>query len=372
MTNDADVVVIGGGVMGTAAARSLAERGRSTVLLERSSIGHDRGSSGGPTRIFRLAYPDPFYVDLTRRALERWRELEERAGESLLITTGGIDAGEASRVCADAMRATGVGCDEIDVAEAAERWPAIRFDPGTPLFVHEEAGVCLVKRTLAAQTRLAREAGATIVEGARVQSVRPRAREGGVDVVVDDGSAYRGATVVLAAGAWNAPLLEQVGVRAPLRPTFEQAVHYALDPTTPLPTLVDRSTDPATPGYAVPNPLEPGELKLGTHLGRVPIEPDALPTSPDAARLELDEAYAAERFPDARATGAIDTCMYTMAPDEDFVLDRVRDVVACSPCSGHGFKFAPLVGDVVADLVERKPTTIALERFASTRPSLAR
>jgi sarcosine oxidase len=368
VTNDVDVIVIGGGVMGTAAARSLAERGRQTVLLERSSIGHDRGSSGGPTRIFRLAYADQFYVDMARRALERWRELEARAGDRLLVTTGGVDAGEASRACADAMRAAGVACEEIDTAEAAERWPAIRFDPGTPLFVHEEAAVCLVKQTLAAQSRLAREAGATIVEGVEARTVLRLA--GGVEVATD-GETFVGRTAVLAAGAWNPPLLAQVGVTPPLRPTFEQAVHYRLEPPATLPTLVDRSTDAVTPAYAVPNPVEPGVLKLGTHLGRVPVDPGELPASPDPERMVLDEAYAAARFPGAAPTGATDTCMYTMAPDEDFVIDRIGDVVVCSPCSGHGFKFAPLVGEIVADLVESKPPSIPLERFAVARPSLA-
>ncbi len=369
MRADFDVIVVGGGVMGTAAARSLAERGRATLLLERSTIGHTHGSSGGPNRIFRLAYHHPDYVELARRALEAWRALEARADRRLLITTGGIDAGEASRVCAEAMDAAGVGYREVDADAVGERWPALRFDRGVPLFVQEDAGVCLADRTVRAQADVARADGATILEGTRVETIRATGL--GVEVVSTDGQTHRAPVAVLAAGAWNGPLLRQAGIALPLRPTFEQALHVRLPEPSPLPTLVDRSSDPARPRYAVPNPLEPASVKVGTHLATVPVEPDLLPSEPDPDRADDDAHYAAERFPGAEPSGAVDTCMYTMTPDEDFVLDRRGPVVVCSPCSGHGFKFAPLIGSLVADLVEARPAPFPIERFLSRRPTLS-
>jgi sarcosine oxidase len=365
---DADVIVIGGGVMGTAAARALAERGRATLLIERSRIGHARGSSGGPTRIFRLAYHHPDYVRLARRALRAWRELESRAGEPLLVTTGGVDAGEGSRACAEAMAAAGERFQQVAARAVMERWPALRFDDGATLFVHEDAGVCLAHRTVMAQARLAREAGATLLEGTAVESVRPV--PSGVEVIAGD-RAHRAPVAVLAAGPWNGPMLRrELGMEISLRPTFEQAAYFALPEPSALPTLVDRGTDPRAPAYAVPNPTEPGTVKVGTHLGGVPVEPDALPEAPDPNRLERDSRYARERF-EAEPTGAVDTCMYTVTPDEDFVLDRRESLVVCSPCSGHGFKFAPLIGELVADLVEGRRPAVALDRFGSTRPALA-
>jgi sarcosine oxidase len=364
-----DVIVIGGGVMGTAAARSIAERGRSVVLLEAATIGHDGGSSGGSTRIFRLAYHHPDYVRLARLALDAWRELESRARERLLFTTGGVDAGAASDVCADAMSAAGVSFERTPSGAVAERWPAVRFDDGEPLIVQEDAGVCLVKETIAAQARLAREAGAEIVEQTSAASVRATASD--VEVATSTEQSFRAPLAVLAAGPWNEPMLRQAGIDVALRPTFEQTVYVALDRPASVPIVVDRTSDPAAPRYLVPHPSDGRSVKVGTHLARVPVEPDALPTEPDGDRLAADVAYARDRLPGAEPTGEFDTCIYTMTPDEDFVLDRRGSVVVCSPCSGHGFKFAPLVGEIVADLVEGTPVAAPPGRFLSTRPAVS-
>ena len=355
--------------MGTAAARALAERGRDTLLLERSTIGHDRGSSAGRTRIFRLAYHDPDYVRLAQRALDAWRELESRAGERLLHPTGGVDAGAASEVCAAAMESAGVPFERTTGRAIAERWPALRFPPGETVLVQADAGVCLVKETIRCQARLAREAGATIAE--RVAAASVRATGFGVEVTTATEESYRAPVAVLAAGAWNGPLLRQVGVDLSLLPTFEQPAHFRLAEPSALPTVVDRTSSAEMPRYAVPDPLDARALKVGTHLGRVPVEPDDLPAAADADRLADDVAYARERFPGAEATGEVDTCMYTMTPDEDFVLDRRGSVVVCSPCSGHGFKFAPLIGRIVADLVDARPVPFAIDRFVSSRASLS-
>jgi sarcosine oxidase len=366
---DLDAVIIGGGVMGTAAARSLAERGREIVLLEGASIGHDGGSSGGRTRIFRLAYHHPDYVRMALRALEAWRELESRAGERLLHTTGGIDLGEASNVCAEAMAAAGVPFARARPEALIERWPALRVAAGELLLVQEDAAVCLVKETVRAQARLAQVAGAAVIEHESASVIRATAT--GVEVVTTHDSTFRSRVAVLAAGSWNGPLLRAMGIDLALRPTFEQPAYFSLAEPSALPTLVDRSGDPATPRYAVPDPRDPHAIKVGTHLGRVRIDPDALPKTPDPERLASDVAYARERFAGADPTGEVDTCLYTMTPDEDFVLDRRGDVVICSPCSGHGFKFAPLIGEMVADLADERSAAASLERFASTRRSLS-
>jgi sarcosine oxidase len=366
---DFDVIVIGGGVMGTAAARALAERGRSTLLLERGTIGNDAGSSGGRTRIFRLAYDHPEYVRMARLALDAWRELESRAGERLLHTTAGIDAGEPSLACADAMTASGVPFERVAPEAVAERWPPLRFDPGETLLVQEDAGVCLVKETIAAQARLARAAGASLAEQTAATSIRVTGH--GAEVVASTERSYAAPIVVLAAGAWNADLLAMAGLPLSLRPTFEQPAHFTLTEPSPLPTLVDRSLDAAAPRYSVPDPIDGHRVKVGTHLGRTPVDPEALAGTRDEARFASDVAYARRRFSGAEPTGEVDACIYTMTPDEEFVLDRRRNVVVCSPCSGHGFKFAPLIGQLVADLADARPAPIPLERFLSGRAALA-
>jgi monomeric sarcosine oxidase len=366
---DFDVIVIGGGVMGTAAARALAERGRSTLLLERASIGNDAGSSGGRTRIFRLAYDHPDYVRMARLALDAWRTLESRAGERLLHTTGGVDAGEASLACADAMDATGVPFERGTSDAVAERWPALRFDAGETLLVQEDAGVCLVKETIAAQARLAGAAGATLLEHTAATSIRVTGL--GAEVATSTEQSHAAPIVVLAAGAWNAPLLAQAGLPLSLTPTYEQPAHFTLPEPSALPTVVDRSLGADAPRYSVPDPRDGRAVKVGTHLGRTPVDPDGLTSARDDERLASDVAYARRRFAGAEPTGDVDACIYTMTPDEDFVLDRRRNVVVCSPCSGHGFKFAPLIGELVADLADARPAPIPLERFLSGRAALA-
>ncbi|MGZ4114086.1 MAG: FAD-dependent oxidoreductase [Actinomycetota bacterium] len=369
MRYDFDVIVIGGGVMGTAAARALAERGRSTLLLERDAMGNDAGSSSGHTRIFRLAYDHPDYVRLARLALDAWRELESRAGERLLHTTGGVDVGEASLACADAMAAAGVPFERTTPDAVAERWPALRFDPGETLLVQDDAGVCLVKETIAAQARLAREAGATLLEHTAAASLHVTGH--GAEVGTSAEGSHAAHVLVLAAGAWNGPLLAEAGLPLSLRPTFEQPAHFTLPEPMALPTVVDRSLGAEAPRYAVPDPRDRRAVKVGTHLGRTPIDPDELARTRDEERFASDVEFARRRFAGAEPTGDADACIYTMAPDEDFVLDRRGDVVVCSPCSGHGFKFAPLIGALVADLADARPAPVRLERFRSSRASVS-
>ena len=169
MAVTADVGAVGGGAMGSSAAWWLAREGRSVVLVERFEAGHVRGSSHGPSRIFRLAYPDPFYVDLAQRALPLWRELEDDAGEPLLTTTGGVDHGPAASVSAvaEALKKRGAAYELLDPPAATERWPGMRFED-TVLF-QPDAGCC--------------DADAT------VRVLQDRARAHGAEVTLDAGPA---------------------------------------------------------------------------------------------------------------------------------------------------------------------------------------
>ena len=164
-----DAIVVGGGVMGTATARELARRGRSTLLLERFTFGHARGSSGGPTRIFRFTYEHPDYVRMAGPALDAWRELEDVSGERLLYTTGGIDIGKGGRRSADALEAAGAPFTWLTPEATTERWPGLVIAPGTPVLLQDQGGVCMAERTVRAQARVAAEAGATVLEGTLVE-----------------------------------------------------------------------------------------------------------------------------------------------------------------------------------------------------------
>src|SRR3954463_2940137 len=150
---EVDVVVVGAGAMGSAAAWWLVREGRSVALLERFEAGHVRGSPPGPSRIFRLAYPDRFYVDLAQRALPLWRELEDDAGEALLTTTGGLDHGPEASVGleADALAEAGASYELLSSAAALERWPGMRF--GESVLFQPDAGCCNADATVRALQR---------------------------------------------------------------------------------------------------------------------------------------------------------------------------------------------------------------------------
>jgi sarcosine oxidase len=364
VTEDYDVIVVGAGVMGTSAARWLAKRGRNTLLLDRFELGNAHGSSAGPTRIFRLTYHHPDYVRMARRALDEWRDLEAEAGEPLLITTAGLDLGPEGRSSADALDAAGVPFEYLSLEAVRERWPVLRLEPGTEVFVQEDGGVCMAERAVRAQARLAAQLGATLLE--RVLVERIVATGTGADVHAN-GATYRAPVVIVTAGPWAGDLLRTTGIDLPLVPSFEQVTYFALEDPAPIPTLIDWTVDPPRTPYTVPNPEEPGSFKVALHLSGPEVDPDARSFEPDPDRVRRVEGYVATRFASHRARGATDTCLYTNTPDEDFVLDRRGSVVIGSPCSGHGFKFAPLIGRILADLATAQPAPLPIERFLTTR-----
>jgi len=345
----ADAVVIGAGLAGSAAARALARRERSVVLLEAFQPGHRRGSSHGSARIFRRAYPDPLYVRLTGRAQVLWRQLADEAGEELVTATGVIDYGPArvQEKMYEILTGFGVPAELMAAGEAAERWPGMAFGLDPVLF-HPDGGVIDPERAMAAMRRIAAARGAQIRYGSPV--LRLEADGAGATVHTADRS-WRAPAVVVAAGAWLEPLL---GGQVPLPPlvvTQVQAFHFA--PRAPGPWPVFMNHDEIV-RYGLPAGRDgeaPGAVKIGEHLpGRVTTGDDrdgiVRPEVRDRVR-----AFVRDRLGglDPAPVGEL-TCLYTSTPSEDFILDRYGPFVVCSPCSGHGAKFAPLVGEIAADL----------------------
>jgi sarcosine oxidase len=373
-----DAIVVGGGVMGTAAAHELAARGRNTLLLERFSFGHNRGSSGGPTRIFRFTYEHPDYVRMAGPALDAWRELEDVSGEHLLHTTGGIDIGEGARRSADALKAAGSPFAWLTPEETMERWAGLVIAPGTPVLLEERGAVCMAERTVRAQARVAAEAGATLLEESVVETILPTG-EGGVEVRTTRGDAFLAPVAVVTAGPWAAPLLRTAGIDLPLVPSFEQVTYCRLTGEPhPFPTIVDwtgvstleRESDgdgSSNAPYALPNPEEPGSIKMALDRSGPDVDPDARSFEPDPERLGRLAGWASKRFLALEEARPPETCLYTNTPDGEFVLDRIGPVVVGSPCSGHGFKFAPLVGKILADMATSRPIALRLDAFRAGR-----
>jgi sarcosine oxidase len=344
-----DHVVVGAGAMGSATAWWLARRGRSTVLLEQFERGHTRGSSHGGTRIFRLAYPDPAYVRLALRALEDWRELEDDADRALLDLVGAYDHGDPSEIDAIATSLAAAGCavERLTPDEAAERCPGMAFDR-TVLF-SPDGGRARAADTLTALADRAAAHGAEVHHGSGRAVVDP---EGDGAIVRCAAGEWRATSVVVTAGAWVAEVVGRHAGLPQLTVTEEQIVHFA--PSDPdvveWPSFIHHERDAGTcDHYGL---MTPGEgVKVGGHLeGPVTTAADRS-TALDPARTARLVEYVERWLPGLDPTpvyGA--TCLYTTTPTYDFLVDRAGPLVVGSPCSGHGFKFTPLIGRLLADL----------------------
>lgn len=349
---DLDVAVIGLGLAGSATAWALTTRGRSVTAFEAFAPGHQRGSSHGHSRIFRRAYQDPFYVDLTGRARELWRRLEDAAGEQLLVPTGGLDFGDAERLAlmAEALTAAGVPAERLEPDVTAARWPGMTFD-GQVLY-HPGAGVLEPERTMAAMTRLAAGGGAHLVYETPVTAVE---RDGDGVRLHAANESWRARTVVVAAGGWTEPLLSGLVELPSLSVTQEQAIFFRPYEPGPWPTFIEED-------HAIYGLPEGSLVKVAEHHRGKKTTADTRDGVVDPVARERVISYVRKRLPGLDPVPQAElTCLYTTTMNEDFVIDRRGPIVVCTACSGHGAKFAPLTGELAADLVEGRPP---LPRFA--------
>jgi sarcosine oxidase len=369
-----DVAVIGLGAMGSAALHQLARRGQRAIGFEQFSPGHDRGSSHGETRIIRLGYFEhPSYVPLVRAAFPLWRELEQESGKALLQITGILEMGAPDgALVAGTLRsaqAHGLPHEVLDAAAVARRFPVFRLPPRFVGVLQPDGGILAAEPAVAAQLALAHAAGAEVRTNEAVRAIEPTA--GGVRVVTDRGSVTAGHAVV-AAGPWIRQLLPDLSV--PLRVTRQVVGWFA--PSDPAMFARDRCPvfmveNPDGIFYGFPAGPRPGVKFAKHHHSDETAEPSATPRPMD----ETDEAMLrmALQTHVPAANGALldaQTCRYTMTPDGDFILDRLPGapaVIVASPCSGHGFKFAPVIGEIVADLATQGETRHDISRFSLAR-----
>ncbi|MFN2594600.1 MAG: FAD-dependent oxidoreductase [Actinomycetota bacterium] len=338
-----DVAVVGCGVMGAATARSLARRGPNVVAFERFEVGHDRGSSHGPARIFRFSYRAPQYVEMAQQALPMWRGLESEADEPFFTTTGGLDMGAGIDGNVAALTQCGATFEMLDGGEARRRWPTVKFDPQDEVLYQPDAALIAADRAWNAFVQSARERGAAIEEQRRVTELVDRSD--GVVLKVDD-EEIRADVCVVTAGAWSKPLLERAGIELDVSPSLETIV-YLKAPGPPLP-LVEWGSPAA---FALPS-LGYGDdvIRTGFHIAGPTTDPETEGTVEPAAVAEVVD-WVTRRIEDVDPSPVVtETCIYTNTDDEHFVLERHGGIVVGSPCSGHGFKFAPLIGERLADL----------------------
>jgi len=371
MSTTYDLAIAGLGAMGSATALDAARRGLRTIAFDRFAPPHTRGSSHGESRIIREAYfEDPRYVPIVQRASELWRALEQERGERLMLPTGGLMVGRPESGVVAGARASadlhGLPYQMLDARQLRARFPALRPDDDMVAVWEPNAGILYPEACVAAQIAAAEAAGATIRAGEGVTAWRPDGE--GVSVETPAGT-YRASRLVLATGAWTPTLLREIDgelsiSRQPLFWFEPRANERAFDPERLPIHIWEWAPGRAFYGF----PRLNGLVKMAIHGEGDPIDPDALRRElvPDesAELRELIERY----LPDAAGRLVLGVvCLYTNTRDEHFLIDRHPrhpQVVVVSACSGHGFKFAPAIGEIAVKLAMGDPTGYDLGLFA--------
>ncbi len=370
----ADVAVVGVGAMGAATMWRLAARGARVVGFERFSPGHDRGSSHGESRIIRTAYfEDPRYVPLVRSAFGLWRRLEADTGTALLTTTGALTIGAPDGTLVAGVLASarehGLDHELLDAARARRRFPRHRLATGEVAVYEQAAGVLRPESAVAAMAQAAERLGARLHRDTEVLGLD--AGPGGVEVRTA-GGAHRARHAVVAVGAWLGSLLPGLGL--PLRIERQVQVWFPVgDPAAWRPGRCPVWIDEVAPGrhrYGLPS-LDGRTIKVAAHHEGTTTTADELDRQVHPADLEPACAYVRERLDGVGPVPArAAVCMYTNTPDRHFVVGPapgLAGVTVLSACSGHGFKFAPVIGEVAADLALEGGTTYPIGLFAPER-----
>jgi sarcosine oxidase len=370
-----DVAIIGLGVMGSAALAALARRGERVVGFDRFAPGHDRGSSHGTTRVIRLGYFEhPSYVPLVRAAYPLWRELEARSRQALLTITGIVEIGApVSDLIAGTLRSSrlhGLAHEILDAPRLMERFPAFQVPDDFVGVFQPDGGFVRAEPTVVALQELARHSGAELRMEERVLAVEPH--RDGVAVTTRRGD-IRARIAIVAAGPWLKSLLPRLPM--PLRVTrqvlgwFEPAPHarprFAAER---FPVFLLENADGVFYGF----PADADGVKVAKHHHRdEAVDPDHCNRTVSATDEAVIRIALKAHLPDADGRLlAARTCLYTMTPDGDFILDRLPgcpQIIVAAPCSGHGFKFAPVIGEILADLATTGHTDHDISRFSLAR-----
>ena len=368
-----DVAVIGLGAMGSAALFHLARRGLKVIGLERFQPGHDKGSSHGESRAIRLGYFEhPSYVPLARRAYENWAELERLTGETVLTKTGVLEVGKPGSVIfngsLEASRLHGLAHEVLDAAEMRRRHPQFVLPDGYMAVWQPDGGFVRPELANRLHLELARQEGAEIRFRKQVLAIEPTGE--GVRLRTDAGP-IEADRVIVAAGGWVADLVPELKPHLSLARQvlcwFEPREREAVRPDR-LPVFIIDGEDDIAYGF----PDIGSGFKCASHLasGALSHADDARQDAGPADEARMRDFLDAYLPVAAGPLRAMNTCFYTKTRDEDFVIDLHpgdNRIVVASPCSGHGYKFASVIGEVLADLAMEGGTKQDISRFALAR-----
>lgn len=374
---DYRVAILGLGGIGSATAYWAAKRlGNDVLGIEQFALGHARGGSEDHSRIIRLSYHTPAYVGLARAAYRAWERVEVESGEPLVLRTGGLDLAPADASIGlggyrESMTSAGVDFEELTAADVMHRWPQWRLSDDVTALYQEQSGLVMASRANTAHRRLAVEHGANLIQEAEVTSLRES--DGEVEIEVD-GRTIRVGALIVAAGAWTNRSLSPLGVSFPLEVTQEQVVYLdAGDPMTfhpsrfPIWIWMD---EPSLYGFPIFG--EPA-VKIAWDRCQIATDPESRSFEPRADVNEMVTRFAAEHLPAVTARIRLaKTCLYTLTPDRDFIVDRVpgTEHVYTAVGAGHAFKFASLLGRILTDLALDGATDHDLDAFRADRAIL--
>jgi sarcosine oxidase len=367
-----DTIVVGLGAIGCAALRTLAKRGVRVLGIERYALGHDLGSSHGETRMIRLGYFEhPSYVPLLRRTYALWRELEAQANTKLLHITGiaemGLPDSDVVSGTLAASRLHDLPHEVLSANEAMKRFPAFRLPEDFVCVVQPDGGFVAVEAAMTVMIEQAKAAGAEVWAETIVQSVTPAGA--GVRIATSRGD-FEAKTVIVAAGPWVSRLVPGL----PLHVTRQVMTWFT--PREPaqfepgrFPVFLMRT--PHGNHYGFPS-IDGTTVKIAKHhhLDET-VDPETVDRTVSAQDEAAIRAAVTAHIPAADGLLAhAKTCLYTMTPDHDFIVDLAPgapNIVVASACSGHGFKFAPVMGEILADLATAATTTHDISRFRLAR-----
>jgi sarcosine oxidase len=359
---EVEFVVVGAGLLGLATAWQLIRRGRDVLVVEQAQVGHAGSGSRGLCRIFRLGYDDPRYVEMAKQALPLWRELEGATGSQLLTTTGQLTFGPGLDLLREGLAAAGAPFDLWSSSETTRRFPEIA--PPGPAVFEPESGVIHAERCLK-MLRLAVDA--SLHEDVAV--VRLEDHESGVSVATTAGT-VKASVVVCCAGPRTASILANAGIRVVMWASLEQVAYFASRHSGlgQLPVIVERA-DPMI--YGLPTP-DGGQFKVGRHQSAAPVALDRAEMQPDPDDDGPLVAAVGRLLPGFGSRPVFsERCFYDNSPDENFVVDRIGRIVIGAGTSGHGFKFGPLLGEVLADLAQGLEPRVPVGWLSASRAALA-
>jgi sarcosine oxidase len=367
-----DVIVIGAGGIGSAAMRELSRRGAKVLGIDRFVPPHHYGSTHGETRVIRQAYFEHSdYVPLLRRAYEHWDELEQTLGVQLFERCGLLEVGphdgEVVAGVLSAARLHGLDVEELSGAEVSRRWPALRIPEGLAAVFEPTAGYLHVERCVEVMLADAEQHGAELVTNCEVRSWQSIGDS--FEVVTRDVT-YLAAKLVITAGAWASGLLGEFGV--PLVPMRKSLFWFPVDSMqrpTELPVYLYELDYGVH--YGFPS-IDGQSFKVAQHTGGIVLaDPLSVDSSIHSAELAATQRFARECLVGAgKVPTSHKTCLYTMSPDSHFVVDchpRFQGVTFAAGLSGHGYKFAPVLGEALADLALDGKTKLPIEFLSARR-----